>query len=104
MTSWIVILAIGLGSYGLRATMLALVAKRPMPESFGLPMSFVGPAAIAALTGSLVFTSGGAIRTVPIPELVAVITGGLVVRRSGVALHAFGAGLPVFWALTALTR
>ncbi len=73
-----------------------------MSERVLVPLGFVGPAALAALTAALVFTHGGAIRPLPAAELVAVVAGTIVVRRTGAVLHAFAVGLPVFWALTAL--
>ena len=58
--------------------------------------------AIGALVGSMVLAGhGGAVPTAS-PELVAVVAGGLAVRRSGNVLHAFAVGLPVMWLASAL--
>ena len=65
-----------------------------------MPMRFVGPAALAALTAMLLFTQGGTLRAVPVAELVAIVAGTLAVRRTGAVAYAFVVGLPVFWLLT----
>ena len=102
MTAWIVILAVALGTYAMRASMFLVLGRRSLPAWTDLPMSFVAPAAIAALTASMLFTSGGAIDAPPLAELVAVGCGFAVVRRTGNVAHAFAAGLPVFWSLSLL--
>lgn len=102
MTPWIVMFAVGLGTYGLRASMFVVLGRRSLPAWTTDPMSFVAPAAIAALTASMLFTSGGAIEVPPVAELGAVAAGFAAVRRSGNVAHAFAAGLPVFWLLSAL--
>ena len=102
MTAWLVILAVGAGTYLLRASMFVLVGERPLPAWMTAPMALVGPAAIGALVGSMVLAGhGGAVPTAS-PELVAVVAGGLAVRRSGNVLHAFAVGLPVMWLASAL--
>jgi branched-subunit amino acid transport protein len=100
MTAWMVVLAIGVIGYAMRALILVTVATRPLSDHVLVPMSFVGPAALAALTATLVFTQGGTLRSVPIAELVAIVAGTLAVRRTGEVVHAFVVGLPVFWLLT----
>ena len=46
------------------------------------------------------FTRDGALRSVPVAELVAIAAGTLAVRRTGTVAHAFVVGLPVFWLLS----
>ena len=100
MTAWLVVLAVGLIGYALQATILVAVARRPLTERVLLPMRLVGPAALAALTATLVFTHGGTLRAVPVAELAAIVAGTLAVRRTGTVAHAFVVGLPVFWLLS----
>jgi branched-subunit amino acid transport protein len=97
VTAWIVIVSIGAVSYSLRAAALVVVASRPLPESLQLPLGFVGPAAIAALLASLLFTSAGTLRAASVAELIAVGAGIVAVRRTGNMLHAFAVGFPVLW-------
>jgi branched-subunit amino acid transport protein len=100
MTAWLVVLAIGLIGYALQAVILVTVATRPLSDRVLVPLRFVGPAALAALTATVVFTQGGALRSVPVAELAAIVAGTVAVRRTGAVLHAFVVGLPVFWLLT----
>ena len=103
MTAWIVILAVGLGTYALRASMFVILGRRELPTWTVTPMSYVGPAAIAALTASMLFTTAGAIETPPLAELGAVLAGFAAVRRTGNVAHAFAVGLPMFWLLSVVT-
>ena len=100
MTAWIVILAIGVGSYAMRATMLAIVATRSLPARYDTAIGLVGPAAIGALVAALSFTRAGTVQPAPLPELIAIGVGFVAVRRTGNVMHAFTAGLPALWLLT----
>jgi branched-subunit amino acid transport protein len=102
MNAWIVILAVGAGTYLFRASMFVVLGQRSLPAWTTTPMGLVAPAAVAALVASLLFTSGGQIEAVPAAEIAAVVVGFLAVRRSGNVMHAFVAGMPVFWILDAI--
>ena len=102
MNAWIVILAVGAGTYLFRASMFVVLGRRNLPAWTMTPMSLVAPAAFAALVASLLFTRGGRVDAVPVAELAAVVAGFLTVRRTGNVMHAFVAGMPVFWVLQAL--
>ncbi|MGI9603758.1 MAG: AzlD domain-containing protein [Acidimicrobiales bacterium] len=102
MTAWIVIAAIGLGTYALRASMFALVTVKPLPPRAEATLSLVAPAAVAALVATIVFTQAGEVDTGPAPELAAIVAGFVAVQRTGNVLHALGVGMPVFWAFSAL--
>jgi branched-subunit amino acid transport protein len=104
MTTWLVITAIGIGSYAMRALMLALVGLKPFPARIDTAMRHLGPAAIAALIVTMAFTRAGAIRPLPIAELAAITAGFITVRRTGNVLHAITVGLPTLWLITALTQ
>ena len=103
MTAWLVIVSIGLGSYAMRAVMLAAVAAKPLPSRFDAAMRLVGPAAIGALTATLTFTRADTPGPLPWPELIAIALGFVTVRRTGNVLHAITVGLPALWLLTAIT-
>jgi branched-subunit amino acid transport protein len=102
MNAWIVILAVGAGTYLFRASMFVVLGQRSLPAWTTTPMGLVAPAAVAALVASLLFTSGGQIEAVPAAEIAAVAVGFLAVRRSGNVMHAFVAGMPVVWILDAV--
>jgi branched-subunit amino acid transport protein len=102
MTALLVIVAIGLGTYALRVSMFVLLGARSLPAGVGDALGFVGPAAVAALVATMMFTHSGSIEPRPTPELVAIAAGYLTVRRTGNAGFAFVAGLPTLWVLTAM--
>ena len=102
MTTWMVIAAVAIGTYGFRVSMLLVLGGRSLPAWTDRPMALIGPAAVAALVTSLVLTSGGRFIAPPAPVAAAVVAGFVATRRSGNVMHAFAAGLPVFWLLTAL--
>ena len=99
MTTWIVILAVAVGTYALRASMFIVVGRRTLPSWSDVPMSFVAPAAMAALTMSMLFTSRSGIAAPALAELAAITGGFLVVRRTGNICHAFLVGMPIYWVL-----
>lgn len=102
MTTYLVIAAIAAGSFAMRATMLATVNVRPLPQRVHDALGFVAPAAVAALTATMVFTRAGEVQAAPVPEVVALIVAFLVVRRTGQILHGMALGLPLLWCLTAV--
>lgn len=101
MTAALVIAAIALGSFAMRATMLATVNVRPLPRRAQDALAFVAPAAIAALTASMVFTRQGNVQAAPVAELAALVVAFVVVRRTGQLLHGMVAGLLLLWCLSA---
>ena len=104
MTAWLVITAIGVGSYAMRAVMLALVGLKPLPARFDAAVRHVGPAAIGALVVAMALTRSGTIRPLPLPELAAISAAFITVRRTGNVLHAITVGLPTLWLITLITH
>jgi branched-subunit amino acid transport protein len=102
MTTWIVILSIGLGTYALRLSMFVLLGRHRLPGWTATPMALVAPAAVAALVTSTLAVRGGALTMPALADVAAVAAGFVAVRRSGNVMHGFAAGMPVFWAVTAL--
>lgn len=87
------------GSYALRATMLVLLAGRPLPRTLVTPVNLVGPAAVGAfLVGSIV----GRDHVADLPTIAAVVVAFAVVRRTGRMTYGLLAGFPVVWLLHAL--
>lgn len=102
MTTWLVILAIGLGTYALRVSMFILLGQRSLPAWTTQPMSLVAPAAVAALVTSTIAIRGGELTAPALADVAAVAAGFLAVRRTGNVMHAFAIGMPVFWVVSAL--
>ncbi len=101
MNTWIVIAGIAVGTYVLRASMLVALAGRTLPPSLDRPMAMLGPAALAAMIWSMLFTSDGEVAPRDLPTVAAAAIGYLVVRRTGSVAHALVVGLPTFWLATA---
>jgi branched-subunit amino acid transport protein len=102
MTTWIVLLTIGAGTYALRASMFVALRTRSLPARLNAPMTLIAPAAIAALVASMLFTSSGRVDPSSVAEVAAVAAGVVAVRRTGQVMHAFAVGLPVLWIVTAI--
>jgi branched-subunit amino acid transport protein len=100
VNAWVAIVAIGLGTYLMRVSMFLVVGERELPVWVMRCLDVVGPAAVAAIVASMLFLHDGAVEA-PIAPTLAVLVGFVVVRRTGNVLHAFAAGLPTFWLLTA---
>lgn len=97
MTTWAVILSVGVGTYAFRVSVLVLLAGRTLPLRWRRAIGLVAPAALSALVGMMLL---GRHASADPAQVVAVITGFIAVRRTQNVLHAFVVGLPVFAAAT----
>ena len=102
MTTWAVIVAIGVVTYLLRVSMFVVVGGRTLPSWLDRPMAVVAPAAVASLVGAMVLTADGRVDPIATPQMIAVVAGFVAVRRTGNVMHAFTVGMPVMWTLSAL--
>ena len=103
MTAFVVVLAVGAGSYLFRVSMLVLAARVGLPPvleraaRFAVPVSFAALATIA-LADRVAEASGGE----ALAPIVAVAVAVAAVRRTGSPHAALLAGLPTVWAVTAV--
>jgi branched-subunit amino acid transport protein len=95
MTAWLVVLAVGAGSYALRGAFVVALAGRPTPEWVTRVSRFVLPAAFAAL-------AVGALHSVP--AVIAVVVAGVVASRTHSSGIALAAGLPALWIVQTIVR
>lgn len=103
MSTWIVIVAAGLGSYLLRLSMIILTGRITMPPSLERASGFVAPAAFAALAAAGVAAAcGGLGITQAAAPLAAVAAAVIAVLRTGSSQAAILAGMPALWVATAL--
>ncbi len=100
MTAWLVIAAVGLGTYALRSVMFAVVGTRGLPAWADRPLAHVGPAALGALIGAMLLTRGGRVDLPGIAESAAAVCAFVTVRRTGNVAHGIGVAFPVLWVLT----
>jgi branched-subunit amino acid transport protein len=102
MTAWLVIVAVGLGTYAFRAVTFAVVAARGLPAWAERPLAFVGPAALGALVGGMLLTSHGRAELPTLADAIAVLAAFVTVRRTGDIARGILVGFPVLWALSSL--
>ena len=103
MNTWIVIVAVGLGSYLFRLSMIILTGRITMPPYLERASGLVVPAAFAALAAAGVAAACGGLG-VPraAAPLAAVVAAVIAVLRTGSSQAAILVGMPVLWIATAL--
>lgn len=95
MTTWLVVLAVGAGSYALRAAFVVALAGRPTPGWVTPVSRYVLPAAFAALAVGAVHGA---------PAVIAVVIAGVAASRTHSSGIALAAGLPALWIAQTLIR
>lgn len=93
--TWIIVLAVAVGTYAIRSSMLAM-SNRQLPQPVTNRLALVAPAALGALAISAIS------HDVDLAVIAASATGFVVVRRTGNVNHALIVGFPLLWLLTAL--
>jgi branched-subunit amino acid transport protein len=103
MNTWLVIVAVGLGSYLFRLSMIILTGRITMPPYLERASGLVVPAAFAALAaaGVAAACSGLGITRAAAP-LTAVAAAVIAVLRTGSPQAAILVGMPTLWVATAL--
>ena len=103
MSTWIVIVAAGLGSYLFRLSMIILTGRITVPPSLERASGLVVPAAFAALASAGVAAAcGGLGITRSAAPLVAVAAAVIAVLRTRSSQAAILVGMPALWVATAL--
>ena len=103
MSTWIVIVAAGLGSYLFRLSMIVLTGRITMPAYLERASGLVAPAAFAALAAAGVAAAcSGLGITETAATLAAVAAAVIAVLRTGSSRAAILAGMPTLWVATAL--
>lgn len=103
MNAWIVILAVGLGSYLFRLSMIMLVDRITMPSPLERASGLVAPAAFAALAAGGVATACADVgASQAIAPLAAVTVAVIAVLRTGSSYAAILLGMPTLWIMTSL--
>ncbi len=98
MNAWLVVLAVGLGSYLFRLSVVTLADRITMPATLERATELVAPASFAAIAATGVASSCvGVAPTEALPPLAAVGVAVVAVARTGSAYAAILAGMPVLW-------
>ncbi len=103
MNTWIVIVAVGMGSYLFRLSMTIFAGRITMPPYLERASGLVVPAAFAALAAAGVAAAcSSAGVTGAAASLAAVVAAVIAVLRTGSSQAAILVGMPVLWIATAL--
>jgi branched-subunit amino acid transport protein len=102
MSTWLVVVAAGAGSYVLRISMIVLAARVGLPPLLERATRFAVPTAFAALAAASLggYTTGW--DAAALAPVVAIGVAVVAVRRTGSPHAAVLAGMPTLWALSAL--
>jgi branched-subunit amino acid transport protein len=102
MNTWLVIVAVGLGSYLFRLSMIILTGRITMPPYLERASGLVVPAAFAALAAAGVAAAcSGLDITGAAAPLTAVAAAVIAVLRTGSPQAAILVGMPTLWVATA---
>jgi branched-subunit amino acid transport protein len=104
MTPWLVVLAVGAGTYLFRVSLVGLVGRRGASAGVERAARFVVPSAFAALAAGSVTAAACAAAgpTRAVAPLAAVAVAVVAVRRTGSPRVAIAVGMPTLWLLNAL--
>lgn len=101
MTAFLVVVAVGLGSYLFRVSMLVLAARvGGLPPAVERAARFAVPVSFAALAAGAVtdrVVAAGADTGEALAPVLAVVAAAVAVRRTGVPHAALLAGMPTLW-------
>jgi branched-subunit amino acid transport protein len=101
VNAWIVVVAVGAGSYLFRISMLVLAARAELPPLVEQAARHAVPVSFAALAASAL-TAQLAAPGAALPPVVAVAGAVLAVRRTGSPHAALAVGMPTLWVLSAV--
>jgi branched-subunit amino acid transport protein len=103
MNAWITILIAGVGTYLLRLSMIVGTDRLRIPARLDKSSVLIAPAAFAALAatsiGSTILSVDAVGALAPVAAVGVAI---LAVVRTGSTLAGILAGMPIYWAMTAL--
>lgn len=101
MTVFLVMVAVGVGTYLSRSIFILALARRRIPDAVLVALQFVAPAVLAALVVALLIDEEGGV-AVGVPEIAAFLAGGLAAYRTRNHIVTLVAGMGVFWMVRAL--
>jgi branched-subunit amino acid transport protein len=105
MNAWLVVLAVGLGSYLFRLSVVLVADRFEMPASLQQATGLIAPGAFAAIAAAGIATAClGVGRVEAIPPLVAAAVAVMAVALTGRPYAAVLAGMPTLWLATALVH
>ena len=105
MTLWIVIILMGLVTYGLRLSLIALMGRAEVPPLISRGLRFVPPAVLSAIILPELLQPGGKLNlTLSNARLLAGLLATLVAWRTRNVLLTVGAGMVGLWILQSVVK
>lgn len=103
MTNWLIVIAVGIGTYAARASFIAGLGERRFPEPLERALAYVAPAVFAAIVFPAVFLPDGALDIDPStnPRFLAALAAGLVAWWFKNVALVIVVGMGVLWLLQA---
>lgn len=98
MTSFLAIVALGIGTYFSRAVFIVSIGRRRMPPNVQLALSYVAPAVLGALIVTLLARPDGEV-AIGVPELSAFVAAGAVAFKTRNHVYTLIVGMGTFWSL-----
>ena len=104
MSNWLIVIAIGVGTYLLRFSFIGVLGTRPMPMWAQRPLKYVAPAVLAALVLPAVVLVDGRADLAPLgnPRFLAAVAAGIVAWRLKNVAGVILVGMSLLWVLQAL--
>jgi len=104
MTNLFIVLTVGVGTYLLRLSFIAVVGSRSMPDWALVPIRYVAPAVLAALVAPAVLIRNGVFDLAPAsnPRAIAALIAVLVAWKTKNVAVVIIAGMSVVWLLRAV--
>lgn len=102
MTVWLVVVAVGVGSFLFRISMLVVAARAGLPTVLARAARFAVPTAFASLATTSLVGRVTADLASAAPTAAALLVAVVAVRRTGSRHAALVAGMPTLWVVSAL--
>jgi branched-subunit amino acid transport protein len=99
MSSFLAVLAVGVGTFATRAVFLLALARRTVPDRVVRALDQVGPATLAALIAALLVTEDGG--APGLPELGGLAAAALVGLKWRNLMLILAVGMTAYWLLRA---
>lgn len=102
MSAWLVIVSVGVGTFLFRSVLFVMIGDRALPAWTDRPLSYVGPAAIAALLGGSMLVQQGRFAPAAGGDLIAIATTFVIVQRTRNVAFGLITGLVALWTFAVL--
>lgn len=101
MSAWLIVAAVGAGTYLTRLSFIAVLGRTGVPPWLGRALKHVAPAVLAALVAPALLVRDGAI-DVANPRLYAALVAGVVAWRLRSMAATIVVGMGLLWVFQAL--